>query len=80
MDRRLSSDAVPALSAQTQMRRRNWAVAHRLGRLAWKMLHDRIHYIEQGTETNPKANKRRAQKFTLALRKLGYAVTMDISS
>jgi hypothetical protein len=32
------------------------AVAHRLGRLASKILHDGIHYIEQGTETNPKAN------------------------
>jgi hypothetical protein len=53
-----------------------WAVAHRLGRLAWKILQDGIDYIEQGTETDPNANKRRAQKFTQALRKLGFAVTI----
>lgn len=51
-----------------------WAIAHRLGRLLWKILHDRVRYIEQGTETNPMAKKRRAQKMVHALRKLGYAV------
>jgi transposase len=53
-----------------------WAIAHRLGRLLWKILHDGISYIEQGTETNPKAKKRRAQKLAQALRKLGYNVTL----
>ncbi len=53
-----------------------WAIAHRLGRLLWKVLHDGVHYIEQGTETTPKAKKRRAQKLAQALRKLGYTVTL----
>jgi transposase len=53
-----------------------WAIAHRLGKLAWKILHDRVDYIEQGEETNPKAQKRRAQKLAQALRKLGYTVTL----
>ena len=53
-----------------------WAIAHRLGRLLWKILHDSVRYMEQGQETNPKAQKRRAQKLTLALRKLGYQVTL----
>lgn len=53
-----------------------WAIAHRLGRLLWKILHDSVRYREQGQETNPKAQKRRAQKLTLALRKLGYQVTL----
>jgi transposase len=53
-----------------------WLIAHRLGRLIWKILHDGVRYIEQGTETNPKAKKRRAQKLAQALRKLGYAVTL----
>jgi transposase len=53
-----------------------WAIAHRLGRLLWKILHDGVRYIEQGTETNPRAKKRRAQKLAQALRKLGYAVTL----
>lgn len=54
-----------------------WAVAHRLCRLAWKILHDGITYVEQGTETNPKAKKRRAQKLAQALRKLGYTVALS---
>ena len=53
-----------------------WAIAHRLGRLVWKILHDGIRYVEQGLETNPKAKKRRAQKLAQALRKLGYQVTL----
>jgi len=53
-----------------------WAIAHRLGRLVWKILHDGVPYIEQGTETNPKAKKRRAQKLAQALRQLGYTVTL----
>lgn len=53
-----------------------WAIAHRLGRLLWKILHDGVSYVEQGTETNPKAKKRRAQKLVQALRKLGYTVSL----
>lgn len=54
-----------------------WLVAHRLGKLAWKILHDGVRYIEQGNEPTPKARKRRAQRLTQALRKLGYAVTVS---
>jgi transposase len=53
-----------------------WAIAHRLGRLVWKILHDGVRYIEQGQETNPKAKKRRAQKMIQALRNLGYEVSL----
>jgi transposase len=53
-----------------------WTVAHRIGRLVWKVLHDSVRYVEQGEETNPKAKKRRTQKLTAALRKLGYTVTL----
>lgn len=53
-----------------------WVVAHRLARLVWKILHDNVSYIEQGQETNPRAKKRRAQKLSQALRKLGYSVTL----
>jgi transposase len=38
-----------------------WAIAHRLARLVWKILHDRVRYIEQGTETSPQARKSRAR-------------------
>ena len=37
------------------------AIANRLCRLAWKILHDRVNYVEQAAETNPQAKKRRAQ-------------------
>ncbi len=35
-----------------------WAVAHRLARLVWKLLHDNVRYIEQAQEGDPKSNKR----------------------
>jgi transposase len=54
-----------------------WAIAHRLGRLVWKILHQGVRYIERGEETTPQARKRRAQKLTQALRKLGYSVTLS---
>jgi transposase len=53
-----------------------WAIAKRLGRLLWKILHDRVTYVEQGTEATPQAKKRRAQELAQALRKLGYQVTL----
>jgi len=53
-----------------------WAIAHRLGRLLWKILHDGVTYVEQGQESNPKAKKRRARKLAQALRKLGYQVSL----
>ena len=53
-----------------------WAVAHRLGRLLWKILHDGVPYVERGCEPSPRNRKRRAQKLAQALRKLGYQVTL----
>jgi transposase len=51
-----------------------WAIAHRLGRLLWKILHDQVDYIEKGGESTPQAKKRRAQKLLKVLRELGYKV------
>jgi transposase len=53
-----------------------WAVAHRLARLIWKILHDGVSYIEQAQETNPRAKQRRVQKLAQCLRKLGYRVML----
>jgi transposase len=53
-----------------------WAIAHRLARLLWKILHEGIVYVEQGTETTPQARKRRVQRLAQALRKLGYQITL----
>jgi transposase len=51
-----------------------WAVAHKLCRLVWKILHDKVHYIERGQESSPKAKRQRAQKMIKALRRMGYDV------
>jgi transposase len=53
-----------------------WAVAHRLCRLVWKILHEGVRFIEQGTEVGPREKKKRAQMLARALRKLGYEVTI----
>src|ERR1700738_545931 len=34
-----------------------WAIAHRLCRLVWKILHEGVRFIEQGREPDPKAKK-----------------------
>jgi transposase len=53
-----------------------WAIAHRLGRLVWKILHDGVTYVEHGLESDPASQKRRARKMVQALRKLGYTVAL----
>lgn len=52
-----------------------WAVAHRLCRLIWKILHEGVQYHEQGSPTaNPKSIRRRQQKLVAEFRKLGFQV------
>jgi len=51
-----------------------WAIAHRLCRLAWIILHRGVEFIEHGEHPNPRARKHRAQSLTRALRRLGYEV------
>jgi transposase len=53
-----------------------WAVAHRLCRVVWKILHEGVRFIEQGREVGPREKKKRAQMLARALRKLGYEVTI----
>jgi transposase len=53
-----------------------WAIAHRICRLTWKILHAGVQFIEHGDILNPKARKRRVQKMVQALRKLGYEVQL----
>ena len=53
-----------------------WAVARRLCRVVWKILHEGVRFIEQGQEPDPRAKKQRAQMLARALRKLGYEVTL----
>jgi hypothetical protein len=54
-----------------------WGVAHRLGRLVWKILHEKVRFIEQGHEVTPQEKKKHAQLLARALRKLGYEVTIS---
>jgi len=54
-----------------------WAVAHRLCRLVWKILHEGVCYIEHGEHRDPKARKRRARVLARALRRLGYDVVLS---
>jgi transposase len=53
-----------------------WAVAHRLCRLVWKILHEGVQFIEHGFEPDPQAKKKRARMLARALRKLGYEVAI----
>ena len=53
-----------------------WAIAHRLCRLVWKILHEGVTYVEQGSEPNPRAKRQRVQTLVRTLRKLGYDVDL----
>jgi transposase len=53
-----------------------WAVAHRLCRLVWKILHEGVPYVEQGSEPDARTKRRRARKLVRTLRKLGYEVNL----
>ncbi len=47
-----------------------------LSSVVWKILHEGVRFIEQGTEPDPKAKKQRARMLARALRKLGYDVAI----
>ena len=51
-----------------------WAIAHRLCRLVWKILHEGIRYIEQGIGSEPRLLIYRAKSLAKQLRKFGYNV------
>jgi len=53
-----------------------WAVAHKLCRVIWKMLHDGVDYRELGNRTNPLALRERTTKLVRQLKRLGYHVQL----
>jgi|SRR5215471_1686398 len=53
-----------------------WAIAHRLCKLVWKILHDGVRFVEQGNEPDPRAKRQRAQRLLRSLRRLGYEVSI----
>ena len=53
-----------------------WAIAHRLCRLIWKVLHEGVSYVEYGPPPTLLALKRRRQRLVTQLKKLGYHVQL----
>jgi len=51
-----------------------WAIAHRLCRIAWILLHRGVDYIEHGAERNAAALRRRTTRQLRELRALGYQI------
>ena len=39
-----------------------WAIAHKLCRLMWKVLHEGVPYVEKGQEPDPKTQERRGYR------------------
>ena len=54
-----------------------WAIAHRLCRLTWKILHQGVRYDKLGTRSNSRTIKARANKLIRELRSLGYQVQLS---
>ena len=52
------------------------AITHRLCRLIWKILHQRVRYEERGPAVSHEAKKVRARKMIRELRSLGYRVEL----
>ena len=53
-----------------------WAVAHKLSRIIWKILHVGVNYTELGDRPNPNALKQQASKLVRQLKRLGYQVQL----
>ena len=51
-----------------------WAIAHRLCRLLWLILHQRVRYEERGPAVSAKSKRTRTDRMIRELRKLGYRV------
>jgi transposase len=50
-----------------------WAIAHRILRLVWKILHQGVEYVEHGARSgDPRATLVRGQRMLAALRRMGY--------
>jgi transposase len=53
------------------------AIAHRLCRLIWKILHQGIRYEERGPAVSKQSKQRRAARMIRELRRLGYQVELS---
>ena len=57
-----------------------WALAHRICRLTWKILHPGVSYQERGQRPDAKVVQRRTHKLVRQLRALGYQVQLTPTS
>ena len=55
-----------------------WAIAHRLCRIIWNVVHQGSRFTEYGHAVNPKAVRRAIQHHLTALRWLGYPISPDL--
>ena len=53
-----------------------WAVAHRVCKIVWKILHDNVHY-SQPKKSSPETERRRANRLLNQLRSMGYLVQIS---
>ena len=53
-----------------------WAVAHRICRLIWKVLHERVRYVHKGLSLDPKAIQQKRRRLVAELRLLGYKIDL----
>jgi hypothetical protein len=50
------------------------AIAHRLCRLIWLILHNGVHYEERGPAVSERSKRTRTARMIKQLRKLGYRI------
>ena len=56
-----------------------WAIAHRLCRLIWKILHQSVRYDERGPAVTQKSRGKSTAKMIRELRSLGYHVDLQVN-
>jgi hypothetical protein len=56
-----------------------WAIAHRLSRLIWKILHQGVRYDERGPAVSQRSKTARTAKMIRELRNLGYRVELSVN-
>ena len=54
-----------------------WAVAHKMVRVIWTILHQHLRYLEKGYVANPRAARQRAARLLRQLKRLGYSVQIQ---
>ena len=57
-----------------------WAIAHRLCRLIWKILHEGVRYDERGPAVSANANRRRLAKMIRQLTQAGYSIQAPLAN